>query len=123
MKGSVERSSLTVSEGFINEAIDDLLSSLGYACRHAVYDYLEKRSNLKRDDVASHIKEFSRALEEIFGDAAGLLEIQIMERLHRKAPRFKYLPTETVTLCDYVSALILFSERSKPKLASSAKLF
>jgi hypothetical protein len=89
----------------INQTIFDVLSSLGIACRQAVYDYVEKRYNVKTSDIANHLMEFSEALERIFGDAAALLEVRIMKELHRKVPEFKHHSDGKLTFSDYLSAL------------------
>jgi hypothetical protein len=107
---SVDRksSSRLVFEQLINETIDNVFSSLETVCRQAIYDYLETKYKLKKNDIADHIMEFSEALEQIFGGAAALLEIQMMRRLCRKVPQFKHRPEGTLTFPDYVNALSHF---------------
>ena len=106
---SIDRkSSIFVFEQLLNETIDQVLSSLGTVCRQTIYDYLETKCKLKKDDIADHTLEFSKALEQIFGDAAALLEIQIMKELCRKVPRFKHKPEGALTFPDYVNALSHF---------------
>jgi hypothetical protein len=97
-----------VFEQLVNETIDDVFSSLGTVCKQAVYDYLEKEYELKKSDVADHMIEFSEALEEMFGGAAALLEIQMMRRFCRKVPQFRHRPEGTLTFPDYVNALSHF---------------
>ena len=97
-----------VFEQLVNETVDDVFSSLGSACRQGIYGYLEKKCGLKRNDVADHLMEFSEALEQIFGGAAALLEIEMMRRLCQKVPQFKHRPEETLTLPDYGDALSRF---------------
>ena len=103
-----KNSSRLVFEQLVNETIDNVFSSLGTVCRQAIYDYLEKKYELKKDDVVDHIIEFSDALEQIFGSAAALLEIRMMRRLCRKIPEFKHRPEGTLTFPDYVNALSRF---------------
>jgi hypothetical protein len=103
-----KKPSRLVFEQLINETIDNVFSSLGTVCRQAIYAYLEKKYALKKNDVANHITEFSEALEQIFGGAAALLEIQMMRRLCRKVPQFKHRPEGTLTLPDYANALSHF---------------
>ena len=109
---SVDRknSSRVVFEQLLNETIDNVFSSLGTVCRQAIYDYLEEKYELKRNDIAGHIMEFSEALEQIFGGAAALLEIQMMRRLCRKVPQFKHRPEGALTFPDYANALSHFIE-------------
>jgi hypothetical protein len=112
-RSSVDRkkSSRVVFEQLMNETVDNVFSSLGTICRQAIYDYLEKKYELKKNDIADHIMEFSEALEQIFGGAAALLEIQIMEKLCRKVPQFKHWPEGALTFPDYVNALSSFIRR------------
>jgi hypothetical protein len=106
-----KKPSRLVFEQLVNETIDNVFSSLGTVCRQAIYDYLEKKYGLKKNDVANHIIEFSEALEQTFGGAAALLEIQMMRRLCRKVPQFKHRPEGTLTFPDYVNALSRFIYR------------
>jgi len=103
-----KKPSRLIFEHLVNETIDNVFSSLGTVCRQAIYDYLEKKYELKKNDVADHIIEFSEALEQIFGGAAALLEIQMMRRLYRKVPQFKHRPKGALTFPDYVNALSRF---------------
>jgi hypothetical protein len=106
-----KKSSRVVFEQLINETVDNVFSSLGTMCRQAIYDYLEKKYELKKNDITDHIMEFSEALEQIFGGAAALLEIQIMKKLCREVPLFKHWPEGTLTFPDYVNALSRFIRR------------
>jgi hypothetical protein len=106
-----KNSSRLVFEQLVNETIDNVFSSLGTICRQAIYDCLEKEYKLKKRDIADHATEFSEALERIFGGAAALLEVQIMRKLYRKVPQFKYWPEGTLTFPDYVNALSRFIRR------------
>jgi hypothetical protein len=72
---------------------------------------LEKKYKLKKNDIADHIMEFSEALEQVYGGAAALLEIQIMKKLCRQVPQFKHWPEGTLTFPDYVNALSRFIRR------------
>jgi len=103
-----KKSSRLVFEQLINETIDNVFSSLGTVCRQTIYDYLETKYRLKKDDIADHTMEFSEGLEQMFGHAAALLEIQIMKKLYRKVPTFKHWPEGTLTFPDYVNALSHF---------------
>jgi hypothetical protein len=103
-----KRSSGLVFEHLMNETIDNVFSSLGLEHSQAIFDYVEMKYGLKKNDVADHIKEFSEALEQIFGDAAALLEIEIMKKLCRKIPQFKHRQEGTLNFPDYVKALSRF---------------
>jgi hypothetical protein len=103
-----KKSSRLVFEQLLNETIDNVFSSLGSVCSQAIYDYLETKYRLKKNDIADHMMEFSEALERIFGGAAALLEIQMMRGLCRKVPQFKHRPKGALTFPDYVNAFRRF---------------
>jgi hypothetical protein len=116
-----KKPSRLVFEQLICETVDDVFSSLGTDCRQAIYHCLQKKYELKKNDVADHILEFSETLEQIFGSAAALLEIQMMRKLCRKVPQFKYRPDVTLTFTDYANALSHFIERTRynPNIGSN----
>ncbi len=95
----------------VDETIDDVLSSLGTQCKLAIYDFLARRHDLNKNDLANHPIEFAEALERILGNAAALIEIQIMKDLHQKAPQFKYQPRESLAFPEYVSAFSRFLKK------------
>jgi hypothetical protein len=75
------------------EAIDEALSSLGDSVKQAIYFHLEKTFNLKKQEIPDKIEEFTKALEEIFGLGAKLLEIRIIKDFYEKdGQMFKYFP-------------------------------
>ncbi len=89
----------------INTTVDEVLSSLGVACRQVICDHLEQSYNMKADEIANCPEEFSDALRQIFGDAAALLEIRMIQKIHRAFPRFKHKATTELTFANYVNAL------------------
>lgn len=56
-----------VFEEKLREAVDDALLCLGNSSRDAVYYHLEKKFNLKRENIPQQSEEFARALTSIFG--------------------------------------------------------
>ena len=102
------KSSTLVFEQLLNETINNVFSSLGPVCKQNIYDHLETKYKLKKNDIADHMREFSEALEQTFGNGAVLLEIHIMKRLYRKVPEFKHRSEGTLTFPDYVHALSRF---------------
>ncbi len=68
-------------EELLLKAIDEELSSLGDACKQAIYFYLEKKFNLNKQDIPFRIADFTGAIENIFGMGAKVLEIRIMKNL------------------------------------------
>lgn len=54
----------------LREAIDEALLALGNSPRDAIYYHLEKKFNVKRENIHEQIEEFALALESIFGPGA-----------------------------------------------------
>ncbi len=71
-------------EKLLIQAVDEGLSSLGESSRHAVYFYLEKKFDLKKQEIPDKIKIFADAIEKIFGSGADFLELLIMKNLYEK---------------------------------------
>ena len=95
------------NEGFeklILDAIDESLSSLGQSAKQAIYYHLEKSFKIKKAEIPLKIEKFTIAIEEIFGDGAKLLEIQMMKRLHEKAGNtLRYSPMkDKLIFADYM---------------------
>lgn len=66
------------------EAIDEALSICGERAKSAFYTYFEKALNIPKCEIPMRINEFSRALEDLFGEHAHILEILVMKNLHSK---------------------------------------
>ncbi|MGQ9551821.1 MAG: hypothetical protein ACUVUE_05275 [Candidatus Bathycorpusculaceae bacterium] len=95
-----------VFEELLLEAVDEGLSCLGTSAKQAVYLHLERTFNISREDIPREMGEFAEAMEEIFGNAARLIEIQIMKRLFEKTGHFKYFARqEDIVFTEYVGAL------------------
>ena len=94
------------------KAIDESLSSLGDSARQAIYYYLESSFNLKKVEIPEKIEVFSNAIENIFGDGAKLLEIQIMKHLHEKVgcEIMTYESQTELVFADYIKAQVLCAQ-------------
>jgi len=66
------------------EAVDEGLSSLGESPKQAIYFYLEKSFNIKKQEIPYKIEAFADAIEKIFGLGANFLENLIVKRLYEK---------------------------------------
>ena len=82
-----------VADEIILEAVDSAFQTLGAKGSQAIYRVLCRRYGLKKEDIPHNIDVFAKALEIIFGKAAFLIEIRIMQLLHAKMPEFK-LPSD-----------------------------
>ncbi len=89
------------------EAIDETLSSLGDSSKRAIYFYLERNFSIDKQDIPNKIEEFTNAIENIFGNGAKILEIQIMEHLYKNTgSTFEYSPEKSdLFFADYTKAV------------------
>jgi len=100
------------------EAADEAFALLGKKVEQSIYSQMEETFKIARKDIPVHIERFTRALEEIIGPGATLLEIEMMKRLHEKVgPGFKYhARNENLTFLEYLKAIRVFlSVCARPK--------
>ncbi|MGQ9552238.1 MAG: hypothetical protein ACUVUE_07420 [Candidatus Bathycorpusculaceae bacterium] len=70
----------------LSEAVDEALSAvIGDAGRQALYFRLRVSYGIKKGDVPFKVEQFAQAVEDIFGEGARLIEIEILKRLYKKA--------------------------------------
>ncbi|MGD8505748.1 MAG: hypothetical protein PVF15_03695 [Candidatus Bathyarchaeota archaeon] len=88
------------------EAVDEALSSLGDSSKRAIYFHLERDFTIRKRDIPSKIGEFTDAIENIFGNGAKILEIQIMKNLYEKVGQnFEFVPEkDDLLFTEYVKA-------------------
>ncbi|MCL4429611.1 MAG: hypothetical protein M1167_02545 [Chloroflexi bacterium] len=79
-------------ETAVTEAIDEVFTSLGENVKQATYRYLENKYGIRKAQIPNMIEGFTDAVESIFGDAAKLVELKIIERLQSKVRGFSYKP-------------------------------
>jgi len=89
---------------FLSEAVDAALSSLGDSSKQAIYFCLEKNFNVEKQEIPNKFEEFANAIEEMFGDGAKILEVEIMKQLYVKiGSSFEYFPEkEDLLFLDYI---------------------
>lgn len=88
------------------KTIDATFFMFGNSGRQTLYCNLENCYHLKKEDIPNSITTFALALEDIFGQAAFLLEARIMQALHSKVCDFKYYPDqEELSFVAYVEYL------------------
>jgi hypothetical protein len=73
-----------IAEEFFMEAVEEGLSLLGKSGKEAVFFYLEKGYNVKKNQIASKPKHFSDALDNIFGLGAIFLKTIILRGYYEK---------------------------------------
>ena len=74
----------TSFETAVSESIDEVFTTLGENVKQAFYSYLENKYGIGKEQIPSMIEGFTDAIESIFGDAAKLVELKIMEKLQSK---------------------------------------
>ncbi len=89
--------------------MEDLLSVLGEENMSILYHHLE-RLGVKRTEIADKPAEFSKALRVIFGQAASILEAQIVSSI---ASRTGHNYGPNVTLVEALTRLKAEEARSK----------
>ncbi len=90
-------------------AVDECFSSLGQAVKQAIYQHLETAHGIRKEEIPFKIEAFISSLEETFGPAAKLVEIKIIEKLHKKAKSFKLYPVKpNLCLSEYLKNLYCY---------------
>jgi len=88
------------------ESVDEALSVLGEESKQTVYLHLEKKHNLRKQDIPYKIEEFSEALELLFGNAAKIVQVLIMKSLFKKIkqPIALLATSKTLDFNDYIQS-------------------
>jgi len=93
----IETKASTFEEA-LTEAIDEVFQSLGEDVKQSMYRYLENNYGIKKLQIPDMVEGFTGAVESIFGCAAKLVELKIIERLQGKAHGFMHKPKNTEIL-------------------------
>ncbi len=93
-------------EGLISEAVDNSFSLFGDTFKTLAYNELEKTFQIKKQEIPYRINEFTNAIEEICGAGAKIIEMKIIQALHKKVKGFVYVARgEDLVFTDYVESL------------------
>lgn len=97
------------SKGFkrlLMDSVDESLSTLGHSAKRAIYFHLERSYKVNKVDIPERIEDFAKAIEDIFGDGARLIEIQIMRKLYEKTGYdiLNYPPSDDLSFVEYLRA-------------------
>jgi len=94
----------------IIETVDESFSSFSNLDKENIYLHLEKAFKIKKQEIPCKIEAFVDAIEQIFGFGAKLIEIRIMEALHKRIPEFVFFPEKgDIDFKEYVADLRAFS--------------
>jgi len=96
-------------ETAIIEAVDEGFSPFGHSSKQAIYFHLENTFKITKQEIPYKIEEFADAIEQIFGAGAKLIEIRIIEALHKRIQDFVHLPKKReLVFTEYVANLRAF---------------
>jgi hypothetical protein len=92
------------------DAVDETFSTLGRTVKQVIYFHLEKTFKICKQEIPYKTEEFAKAIEEMIGPGAKLLEIEIIENLYKRIGRdFKYHPKqEDLAFTEYLRAVYAF---------------
>lgn len=91
------------------EAIEESLSSFRALDKQEVYFHLKNAYNISKREIPRKIEEFAFAMEQIFGIGSRLIEIRIIEAIHKRFPEFVFTSrTNAVVFEEYVTSLRAF---------------
>jgi len=97
----------------IIEAVEESFSLFNNLDNEAAYLHLENAFKIKKQEIPSKIEEFSDAIEQMFGVGAKLLEIRIIEALHKRIREFMFVPKKgDVDFKEYVASLRAFLQQT-----------
>ena len=93
----------------IIDTVDEIFSSFCNIDKDAFYRHLEDTFKIKKQEIPFKIEGFTDAIEQIFGVGAKLIEIRIIETLHRRIPEFVFFPKKgDIDFKEYVTSLQVF---------------
>ena len=93
----------------ITETVDESFSSFKNLDREAAYLHLENAFKITKDEIPLKIEGFVDAVEQMFGIASKLVEIKIIEGLHKRFPEFVFFPKKgEIDFKEYVTSLRAF---------------
>lgn len=96
-------------EVIMTEAIDESLASFENLNKQEVYSYLENVFEIRKEEIPYKIEDFADAMNQMFGIGAKLIEIKIIESIHKSIPDFIFTPRRgDVIFKEYVASLCTF---------------
>jgi len=82
-------------------AIDDGLAVPGEIVRTAIYDRIERSYQLRREEIPEKLPTFHKALEDLLGASAKVMEKVIAKNLYNQVG-IEFTPKKDWTIMDYV---------------------
>ena len=95
-----------VFENIVINAVEKVFSSLNESCKQAIYLHLRNSYYITKEQIPHKIYAFSNALEEMFGECAKLIKIEIMKLAFSQVRTTKYQAKQDALLfTDYMKQL------------------
>lgn len=69
------------------KVIDETFSTLGEQSKTAIYAYLKKNYGIDKKEIPHRIDDFSVALEKLFKNGAGRIEVLLMKNLYARVSK------------------------------------
>jgi hypothetical protein len=96
-------------EATMTEAIDESLTSFKSLNKQEIYSCLENVFKIRKEEISCKIEDFTDALNQMFGIGAKLIEIKIIEAVHKRIPEFIFTPRRgAVIFKEYIASLRTF---------------
>jgi hypothetical protein len=100
-------------DSLLLDAVDSAFSMVSGSNSQALFSRLKNSFGISRETIPLDVEAFVDALEQVFGQGALLIEIQIMKSLHSKVPHFRFSSKQDAlyfisyleNLCSYVNSM------------------
>lgn len=80
------------SNSLIIEAIDESFALFINSRKFNIFIYLEEKHGITKQNMPENIEKIVNIIEQLFGSGAQLIEIKIIELIHKKICDFTYNP-------------------------------
>jgi hypothetical protein len=103
---------------FLLQTIDKNLKQIfREPATHIIYQFLEKKYSLKREEIPEKLETFMEGLQDFFRSGSRMIEQSILEELHVKLG-LKYKGRKDYRFIDYIDDLgnIYHAIRNPPKI-------
>ena len=81
-------------ESEVDKSVEEVLSGLGESNKITIYRYLQSNYGIEKKQIPYKIEQFACAIEEIFGFASRVIQIEILKKLHREHQDFSSVSHE-----------------------------
>jgi hypothetical protein len=95
-------------DNYLTQAIDEVITSLGPAVSHALFDKLNQNFNINTTNIADRIDDLVKILHRIFGLGATRLELRILQVLNNRIQAKKSLPECEYTVSKWIEMEVSF---------------